>query len=401
MISVEFRPTDEALAYLLSPAGIALLDDVAGAGLSEATLLHHASRLRRTHPPDVVSAALDLTLLRQKASRKFSRAGQMFFTRQALEQASAEVVSRHRAQRFAHCAAVADLCCGIGGDTLALAAHAEVLALDVDPLRLRMAEANARAYQVGERVRTLEADVTGCSLPPGLVFWADPDRRVEGRRVFSVESYRPPLSALLRRAERRPGTGIKLSPGVDYGELAALLGDTPHEVEILSVQGEGREAVLWLGELCTARHRATLLPGGHTLTDGPPGAAIPVTQPGRYLYEPDAAVIRAHLVEDLARRLGAAKLSEQIAYLTSDELVETSFATAYQVEEVMPFHLKRLNRRLKALDIGELVIKKRGFPVDPEQFRRRLSYGSGQGRTVLVLTRVLERPTAILCRPLA
>jgi hypothetical protein len=394
----EFRPTAAALAYLLSSEGSSLLGDLAGAGLSDATLLYHTSRLRRTYPPDIVSAALDLTLLRQRARVKFSRAGEMFFTRQALEQASAEVVSRHRAQRFAHTTVVADLCCGIGGDTLALAAHAEVLALDIDPVRLRMAEANACVYQVSTRVRTLEADVTGCSLPPGLPFWADPARRVQGQRVFSLASYQPPLSALLRLVEGHPAAGIKLSPGVDYAELASLLGDTPHEVEIISVRGEGREAVLWLGEFRTAKRRATLLPGGHTLTGDPRGEAIPITPPGRYLYEPDAAVIRAHLVEDLATQLGATKLSEQIAYLTADALVETPFATAYQVEEVMPFNLKRLKRRLKVLSIGELVIKKRGFPVDPEQFRHRLSY-SGQGRTVLVLTRVRERPTAILCRP--
>jgi hypothetical protein len=65
----------------------------------------------------------------------------------------------------------------------------------------------------------------------------------------------------------------------------------------------------------------------------------------------------------------------------------------------MPFQLKRLNHRLQALDIGELVIKKRGFPVDPEQFRRRLKYGGGRRTIVLVLTHAGGRPTALICEP--
>lgn len=400
MSSSEFQASERALTFLLSPAGGDLLAELAARQVNEATLLSHTVRLRKTYPPDVVAAALELTLLRRKARAKFSRADEMFFSRQALEQASAEVVARHRARRFERHKAVADLCCGIGGDALALAAQAEVLAVDTALHRLRMAIANARAYGVADRLRAICADVTALPLPAGLPFWADPARRSGERRVFAVEAYRPPLSTLIRLAHGAPGAGVKLSPGVDYKELGALLSERACEVEIVSVRGEAREAVLWLGEFRTANRRATLLPGGHTLTDRPLAEPPPLAPPGRYLYEPDAAVIRAHLVEHLAHDLDAAKLDDQIAYLTADALVETPFATAYCVDEVMPFNLKRLNRRLQELDIGELIVKKRGFPADPEQFRRRLKYGGGERRVVLVLTRVQDRPLALLCRPL-
>jgi hypothetical protein len=348
----------------------------------------------------VVAAALDLALLRHKARVKFTRAGEMFFTRQALEQASAEIVSRYRARRFARYGRVADLCCGIGGDALALAAHVQVLAVDVDPMRARMAEANACVYGVGERLHVECADVTTCSLPKEIAIWADPSRRVEGRRVFSIGDYRPPLSELVRLEKSAPGAGIKLSPGVDYAELDALLGSEPYEIEIISVRGEAREAVLWLGELCTERRRATLLPGQHSLTIHPLTEPVPVTPVKNYLYEPDAAVIRAHLVEHLALRIAATKIDEQIAYLTADVVVETPFAAAYRVREVMPFGLKRINRRLRTMSIGELVIKKRGLAIDPEQFRRRLRYGVGTDKVVLVLTRVRDKPTALICQAL-
>lgn len=393
-----FQPTDQALDFLFSPPGKALLERLAALQVDRTDELAHTTRLRREFPADVVAAALEQVLLRQRAQRKFERAGQMFFTRPALEQASAEIVSRYRARHLASEAQVADLGCGIGGDTLALAALAPVLAVELDPVRLRMAVANAQVYGVGGRVQAQEADLTRYSLPAGLPFWADPSRRVGEKRVFSLADYQPPLSLFLGWAERAPGAGIKLSPGLDYGELEALLDGREAEVEIISVAGEAREAVLWLGKLHTAGRRATLLPGAHTLTDLAPSGPAPVVPVGRYVYEPDAAVIRAHLVAHLAQQMSAAQIDAQIAYLTSDELVDTPFATPYQVEQVMPFNLKQINRHLRGLDVGELVIKKRGLALDPEQFRRRLKYGPGSRRLVLILTRVRDRPTALFCR---
>ncbi len=387
------------LRALLAPEGQNLLAELAGQRVDETTILGLSSRLRQGHTPGLVAAALETSLLRQRA-QKFTRADRMYFTRQALEQASAEVISRHRAVRLSRYELALDLGCGIGGDALALAAHTRVVAVDLNPVRLLMTAANGDAYGVSAHLQPLRADMLALPLRPGLPFWADPARRAGERRLFRLQEYFPPLPPLLALAARAPGAGIKLSPGVDYDELAALLGTTPYEVEIISVQGEAREAALWLGELRTTARRATLLPGGHTLTADRPAGRPALTTPGRYLYEPDAAVIRAHLVEQLAALMGAAKIEDEIAYLTTDSLVETPFARAYRVIEWMPFNLKQLNRRLREMNIGELIVKKRGFAVDPEQFRRRLNYGGGTAKVVLVLTHVLGKPTAILGEPI-
>jgi SAM-dependent methyltransferase len=397
--TVEFRPTEEALSYLLSDEGRALLEELAASELREADLLAETMRLRKHYSRDIVAAALDLALLRRQARVKFAHAGEMYFTREALEQASAEVVSRYRARRYTGYPGVADLCCGIGGDALALAGETAVVAVDLDALRLRMAAANVAVYGHAERLWTRCADVRSWDLPAGHGAWADPSRRANGQRVFSLAQYAPPLAELLAHVEPAPGAGIKLSPGVDYAELARLVRHDEYEVEIISVRGEAREAVLWLGELVTVRRRATLLPGAHTLTAQPLPAPVPVKAVGHYLYEPDAAVIRAHLVEQLAAQAGMFKIDPQIAYLSSDSLVETPFATAYRVEEAMPFGLKRIRARLRATDAGELVIKKRGIGIDPEAFRRQLKLKGGAGaRIVLVLTRLQDRPTALICR---
>jgi hypothetical protein len=186
---------------------------------------------------------------------------------------------------------------------------------------------------------------------------------------------------------------VKVSPGIDEDDVPP-----GREVEFIAVGWELREAVLWFGPLRTASRRATLLPDGPTMTDRA-FEPVPVTEPQRYLYEPNPAVIRAGLVEPLAGELGASKLDPEIAYLTGPRLIETPFARAYAVEEWLPFNLKRLNARLRDLGVGDVVVKKRGSPLDPDDLRRRLRL-HGTERRVLVLTHVRGRHAALICRDL-
>src|SRR5262249_19534539 len=128
---------------LLTPAGQEVLARAAALRPTEAGFLAAFETLRKRHPPALAKAALETVLLRKKARAKFALADRMYFTREALEQASGAAVSRHRAGRFAAYPAVLDLCCGIGADTIALAAAGcRVTAVDSDPLRLAMAVEN-------------------------------------------------------------------------------------------------------------------------------------------------------------------------------------------------------------------------------------------------------------------
>jgi hypothetical protein len=124
--------------FLLSFRGERLLRELAATPISAHNHLQIASRLRQQLDPSFAQAVLETALLRQLATVKFERAGLMFFTRPALEQASAEIIATYRARRFAAAGfdQIADLGCGIGGDALALAARAEVIGVEWDPLRL-------------------------------------------------------------------------------------------------------------------------------------------------------------------------------------------------------------------------------------------------------------------------
>jgi SAM-dependent methyltransferase len=375
-------------AALLAPEGQELLGRLREAGAS-ATDLRLGTELRARYPVGLVVDALAQHELRLRARAKFSRAMDMFFTRAGLEQASAEVIARHRMARYAGAGLVADLCCGIGGDLTALAAGRRVLAVDRDPLHVRMALANAGAYGVEGGITAVAADVRDQGLRGVDGVFIDPARRAGQRRLRAGDS-EPPLDWCLGLADAVARTGIKAAPGLPRDAVPP-----PWELEFIAVGRDLKEAVAWSPALATAATRATILPGGHTLTPGP-GGPVPVRAPGGFLLDPSPAVTRAGVVADLARLTGAWKIDEQIAFLSADTAVHTPFARTLRVIDSAPWHQRSLPARLRALDVGAVDIRRRGLAGDVADLHRRLRL-SGSRRVTLVMTRVQDRPWGLVC----
>jgi len=395
-----------ALQLLFSPAGQEALARAAALQPREPDFLKHFNALSRLYPTDLARAALEVAILRQEAAVKFPNAEKMYFTRPALEQATAFEVATYRVQRFAGQPRLLDLGCSIGGDTLALAALAPTIGIDLDPLRLGMARANLAACGLAGRADFVLADLTQAlplNPPPGTGLFFDPARRTGEGRVFSVVDYRPPLSTLERWLPHTPAAGVKVSPGVRLDELKAY----PAEIEFISLKGDLKEAVLWFGPLRTAWRRATVLPGPHSLWAAQEAvnaqAGRPISPPRAYLYEPDPAVLRAGLVQTLGEQLDAAQLDPDIAYLTADHRIETPFARSWQVEAWFPFSLKRLRHELRQRGVTQVVVKKRGSPLQPEALIRSLRLKDGDrsdhAERVVFLTHLRGQPVVVLCLP--
>jgi SAM-dependent methyltransferase len=346
--------------------------------------------LRADFPAELCRAAVGLAQLRREARDKFALADRMFFDREGLEMASRQEIARYRAWRLRHCNAILDLCCGIGGDLLALGAQAQVCAVDLDRVRLEMARMNAAAAGL-EAVDFIQADARFIK-PRGDAVFLDPARRSKGRRVRAAEAYSPPLSCIgdLRRSVS--AVAVKVAPAIREEDLPPEC-----EVEFISAAGQCREAVLYFGELATTRRRATILPGRHTLEDSS-GEAVPIAPPGAYLYDPDPAVVRSHLLDPLCRHLDAWKLDPQVAYLSSDTCTSTPFARAYQVLTCQPFHLKRLRQLLQGEGFFPNEIKKRRFPMDSQELQQLLKVRSGGQPVTLIATRIHDQPVVAICK---
>ena len=392
----------ETLAWLRTTEGGRLLAHAAQAWADHpGDPVRVAAVVRRLEPDaERAAAATTQALLREKGVAKLGEAArQMFFTPDALEQATRTRVAEHRAARLAAAipgGSVVDLGCGIGGDLLAFARAGLVAAgIDQDPVRAEMARANLEALGLPGAV--LAGDATSVDTSGFDAAFADPARRGGRGRVFDVEGWTPPWPWVLDLLTRR--SLVKVAPGIGHDLVPAGV-----EAEWVSDGGDVKEAVLWSPSLATADRRATVIGerGLATLTDEDAPALgegdVGVRAVGAFLYEPDGAVIRAGLVTAVAAGVNGGLVDEHIAYVTSDDSFRTPFARGYRVLEHLPYREKQLRAALHERGIGRLAIKKRGVQVVPEELRKRLSL-KGDNEGTLVLTRVAGQGTALLVEP--
>jgi THUMP domain-like/RNA cap guanine-N2 methyltransferase len=359
------------------------------------------TRWRRTASPDHVAAALRLAEGRRRGAAKFTRADQMWFDPTGLEQATAEPVARHKARRFATGSeVVVDLCCGVGGDALALAAEAgrRVVAVDRDAGMCRRTLWNARVYDVAERVLAVRGEAGCFPVPAGAWVHIDPDRRArrpEGARAKRLEGYEPGLDVLRSIVRRGPAGAIKLGPASDFAEH---FGGAGFEVEVVSLGGECKEATVWFGEAAGCHRRATRLPQGATWTDRDGGDGAAPTGPiHAWVFDPDPSLARAGLLDGFAVAHGLGRFADGVDFLSGPALVASAFLAAFEVLDVFPLDLKRLKHEVAARGLGPLEIKTKGLDLTPEQVRARLK-PSGDSPATLLLSGGRGPARAVLAR---
>lgn len=397
MVCHDERVDLDALDYLLSPAGQDLLraaDDAYDGG----NALQAAASLRSSHEPAHVAAAMSQVALRRDAAAKLGPdAAVMYFTRDALEQATHCDVARHRAERAIRSGlhSVLDLTCGLGADLVAFSrAGLDVSAVDRDPLTAAIAAANLRALRLDGHVGVGTAERQ--DLAAADLLFVDPARRSARGRVFDPDAYSPPWGFVESLFGR--DTVVKAAPGIAHSLVPEAV-----EAEWISLDGQLREAALWSGRAVSAHRRATVLSRRHgpvSVSDADDPGAVEVRPPGRFVYEPDDAVTRAHLVEVVAARVGGWLLDRHLAYVSSDEQCGGPLWRGFEVVDVLPFREKSLRAALRARDIGPLTIKKRGVGVTPETLRNRLRLTGTETATIIV-SRTPRGAVVLLVRPLA
>jgi THUMP domain-like len=387
-LAISFTPDD--VTYLCGDVGRRALAEVAGLALSDAARIADIASVR-TRFGDRTAVLVETTLLRRRAAAKFTDPSAWLFTDDALQQATAEAVAAHRAHRLIG-ARVHDVTCSVGAELAALRGAADVIVgSDIDAVRLAMARNNVPDVQVcrADALRPVTRDT---------VVLADPGRRTGGRRRFDLRAYAPPLDELFD-VYRGRNLVVKCAPGIDFDQLAEL--GFEGEVELCSLTGSVREACLWsagLGEP-GVRRRATMLDRGEQVTDADTDECV-VAPAGRWIIDPDGAVVRAGLVRQYATRHGLWQLDPDIAYLSGDELPDG--VRGFEVLGEIGFDERRLRHELASRDAGAVEILVRGVDVDPDALRRRLKPRGSQQLSV-VITRIgtgaAGRGVAFICRP--
>ncbi|HUY36265.1 MAG TPA: class I SAM-dependent methyltransferase [Pirellulales bacterium] len=396
--------------WLVSPSAEEWLEQAAthdGELVSQTAMLRRRLSAARTH------LLLEQATLRVRARRKFSAAARMFFTPLALAQATDEWVAAYKASRFLSAAPLVDLCCGIGGDLLALARRGPVIGIDHDPVAALLAQVNLAAVlgdASGSFSSAIEVrDAAHASLAGAAAWHIDPDRRSTGQRATRVELHSPGVPALERLLRVCPAAAIKLAPAAELPPRWTA----EAELEWISRGGECRQLVAWFGSSARTPgcRRATVVVSRETSSEsepsyhvrtfvGDPNVELPVADRlGRYLAEPDASVLAARLTATLAAEHGLAAVAPGTVYLTGQRANADPALAWFEVSDVLPFDLKRLKSLLRGRGIGRLEVKKRGVPHDPAQVLQQLRVPGDQAAT-LFLTRITGAVTAIICRRL-
>lgn len=350
--------------------------------LSKATMLADVSWLRE-HFGEYGRAASELATARHAGASKFPAT--WLADQDSAQQATPAAVAHERAWRLRSAGAsfVHDVTCSIGTEGAATrAAGLDWLGSDLDPARLAMARHN-----LGPNTWLARAD----ALQPvsrGAVVVADPARRAGGRRISDPAKLIPPLPSLVE-AWSGHEMAIKSAPGLDFSEWEG-------SVTIASVDGGVKEACLYTPGLAQGQHREAVMissAGVDRIDDLHPDD-IGAGEPGRFIIDPDGAVVRAGLVRHYGRREALWMLDERIAYLTGDRIPEGR--TGFEFIEQVP--LKKLKSALAAYGAGSLEILVRGVDVDPDQLRKKLKTRGSRPMTV-VCTRIGRAGVALICGP--
>lgn len=368
----------ERARYLVSPAGRAALAAIPlDAGRDDPNRL--VTGLRKAHPPAEASALAEQATLRSKAAARFGQDPAMLLTATGLEMMTHPLAAERRARRLARLGLpVADLTCGLGGD-LAACARLGIpsTGLERDPATAILARANVPSASIV---------IGDAGRPPfrldGLALLLDPARREAARRTFDPAAFSPSWETCLDLLGQARAAVLKAPPGLDRERV-------PHWAEMEAVQlGTGmREVTLWAGAgTSPGLRRAVLLPDGAELTSEAPECPETPVPIGRYIFDPESCVTRAGLVRHLGQRLGARLLDPQVAYLTASLPAFDPLTATFEVLEVVPFSIRRLKELLATRSWRPQEIRRRAFPVEPDELRRLLGRLNGEPVTLLCTT---------------
>ncbi|MDG1897353.1 MAG: hypothetical protein P8J37_20850 [Fuerstiella sp.] len=375
----------------------ALFDELQASSGSELAV---QQKLRTRYDAALVRAAIVVQEARTKAEGKLPDAGRLWLTRVGLEQSTAWEVAQHKARRFPADEHVFDLCSGIGVDTAALLSRGSITSVDVDPAMALRCQWNIRTWMECSAVRergTWEqktADVLSLNLAEKLVH-LDPDRRKgRDRPAKRLEHYHPDLKWMQQLVQTAEGGALKLGPASNFMQKFPQ-----SEIELISQNGECREATVWFGSLAgTKSFRATVLPSGESISADPLDAWCPTTDTlSDYILDPDPAVVRSGLLDTVGEMHSLQRLDKEDEYLTGSAIPRTAFVQGFAIEAVLGNNPRELKRFLRANPGRDYEIKCRHLSVDANKIRKQLPRGDGPIK-VLFYARKAGRAAVVVAR---
>ena len=300
----------------------------------------------------------------------------------------------------------ADLTGGFGIDTFAFAPNFEQCHY-VEPQHTlcQLAQHNATVLGISNihiHESTMEEALP--ELPSVDCLYLDPSRRdSHGNRVVTLEECTPDLThwkdALLHKV--RHCLLAKLSPMLDIKRTLQQLPETT-AVHIVAVNNECKE-VLFLLEPGADRHDIPVV-AAH-IKDGVTDVfrfsaleeqnAVPTLtdELGEYLFEPNAAIMKAGGFKTVATHFNLQKLHPHTHLYTSDQPVDNFPGRTFRIEQALPFSKKTA----KQLLIKQANIATRNFPLSADELKKSLKIKDGGDTYIFGATLTGDRKVLLIC----
>lgn len=329
--------------------------------------------------------------------------------RLSCEQCSSEETARYKA-KILHDASrqvigeevLVDLTGGYGVDTYFLSENfAEVHYVEQDEELCRIAKHNFALTRPQIQVHNMHAEefLKTDVIDKKWVVYIDPARRDKhGGKVFRIEDCEPNvveiLPALQDKAER---IIIKLSPMLDITAALRSLA-IPMDIHIVAVNNEVKEVQLWSKEENSPSRIHAVNLGSQVsefsfIVEEEKNAQCPLCDDkrndnlsdGMYIYEPNAAILKAGAYKLIGTRYGLMKMGNNThLYLSTEYVAE------------FPGRVWKL-RGDSARDIQGLhaSVMTRNYPLSADQLRKKLKIKEGDQLTVIG-ARLGEKPVVML-----
>jgi hypothetical protein len=316
-----------------------------------------------------------------------------------LEQASSEPLARYKAGLI-HGEVLVDLTGGFGVDAYFFSKRFKIIhycerdanLAEIAAHNFNRLDAHNILVHVGDGLEILPEIAAGKA---GIdCIYLDPSRRGKGgKRVFRLADYQPPVADLLPRLfSVSKQVLLKTSPMLDLTEGQKLLSNVK-EVYIVGVQNEVRE-LLWRLEkewadppeltamdLDHPSHALKFTVAEESATD------VSFGMPMKYLYEPNACILKAGGFKTTALRYGLVKLHPSTHLYTSNSLISFP-GRRFEIKENLPYKPGKL-------PYSKANVSTRNFPESVAEIRKRNRISDG-GTTYLFFVRCIDESLRVL-----
>ncbi len=363
-----------------------------------------------------MSVALQQIAGRQKAKEKlpkwYATEGVLYPKKVSMEQCSSSQTAEYKASLLEG-DSFADFSGGFGVDTVALARKFDK-GYYVEPQEelCELFQHNCKVLDINN-VNIVNGTMEENLASIGTVntIYLDPSRRdVHGRKVVALEDCVPNLpewkSALLERCNTLM---VKLSPMIDIFQTLRDLPET-YAVHVVAVEGECKEVVFLLTRGDAPWHVSTTDPtvvavdinknkAFHVETTLDTERTTPpriATELGTYLYEPNAAVMKAGIFNAMSQQFQIAKLAKNTNLFTANELHEDFPGRVFRIEAAHEFHPRKTAKELSHLANASIAV--RNFPLSAEELRKTLKIKNGNACYLFGCTLTDGRKCVVVCK---